>query len=62
MLTTNDVAKVYDTIMSIPGMNEPEQLASDSAFYFLNIWRIDFSHSWQEIFIAHVILQIGDTE
>ena len=22
MLTTNDVAKVYDTIMSIPGMNE----------------------------------------
>lgn len=22
MLTTNDVAKVYDTILSIPGMNE----------------------------------------
>lgn len=22
MLTTNDVARVYDTIMSIPGMNE----------------------------------------
>ena len=22
MFTTNDVAKVYDTILSIPGMNE----------------------------------------
>ena len=22
MLTTNDVAKVYDTILSIPGMND----------------------------------------
>ncbi len=26
MLTTNDVARVYDTIMSIPGMNEPVKI------------------------------------
>lgn len=26
MLTTNDVAKVYDTILSIPGMNETVKL------------------------------------
>ena len=27
MLTTNDVAKVYDTILSIPGMNETVKIS-----------------------------------
>ncbi len=26
MITTNDVAKVYDTVLSIPGMSEPVRI------------------------------------
>lgn len=36
MLTTNDVARVYDTILSIPGMNETVKITRvQDVFYDL---------------------------
>lgn len=45
MLTTSDVAKVYDTILSIPGMNETV--------------KIDMKISRKNILLLHSVLKRG---
>lgn len=45
MLTTNDVAKVYDTILSIPGMNETV--------------KIDFKISRKNVLLLNRIINRG---
>jgi hypothetical protein len=45
MLTTNDVAKVYDTILSIPGMNE--------------IVKIDFKISRKNVLLLNSVIKRG---
>jgi len=47
MLTTSDVAKVYDTILSIPGMNETV--------------KIDMRISRKNILLLHSVLKRGLT-
>lgn len=47
MLTTNDVAKVYDTILSIPGMNETV--------------KIDLKISRRNVLILNSVIQRGLT-
>jgi len=47
MLTTNDVAKVYDTILSIPGMNETV--------------KIDMKISRKNVLLLHSALKRGLT-
>lgn len=45
MLTTNDVAKVYDTILSIPGMNETV--------------KIDLRVSRKNVLLLHNVIKRG---
>ena len=45
MLTTNDVAKVYDTILSIPGMNETV--------------KIDFKISRKNVLLLNNVIKRG---
>ena len=45
MLTTNDVAKVYDTILSIPGMNETV--------------KIDFKISRKNVLLLNSVIKRG---
>ncbi len=47
MLTTSDVAKVYDTILSIPGMNETV--------------KIDMRISRKNVLLLHSVLKRGLT-
>jgi len=47
MLTTNDVTKIYDTILSIPGMNETV--------------KVDMRISRENILILHNVINIGLT-
>ena len=47
MLTTNDVAKVYDTILSIPGMND--------------IVKIDLRISRRNVLLLNSVIQRGLT-
>ncbi len=45
MMTTNDVAKVYDTILSIPGMNETV--------------KIDMKISRKNVLLLHGVIKRG---
>jgi len=45
MLTTNDVAKVYDTILSIPGMNETV--------------KIDLKMSRKNVLLLNSVIELG---
>jgi len=45
MLTTNDVARVYDTILSIPGMNETV--------------KIDLKISRKNVLLLHSVIKRG---
>ncbi|MBS1781035.1 MAG: hypothetical protein JST70_17045 [Bacteroidetes bacterium] len=45
MLTTNDVARVYDTILSIPGMNETVKM--------------DMKISRKNVLLLHSVIQRG---
>lgn len=47
MLTTNDIAQVYDTILSIPGMNEPV--------------KIDFKISRKNVLLLNRVIERGLT-
>jgi hypothetical protein len=47
MLTTNDVAKVFDTILSTPGMNE--------------IVKIDLKISRKNVLLLHHVIERGMT-
>lgn len=48
MLTENDAAQVYDTILSIPGMNEPV--------------KIDLKISRKNVLLLHHVIERGLTE
>ncbi|MFB3390208.1 hypothetical protein Q7C23_22370 [Flavobacterium sp. LAR06] len=48
MLTENDVAQVFDTILSIPGMNEPV--------------KIDLKISRKNVLLLHHVIERGLTE
>ena len=48
MLTTHDVARVFDTILSIPGMNE--------------IVKIDLKISRKNVLLLHHVMESGLTE